>query len=70
MQLEYNTRDGKGNDILKLVQIKEFPIHQIDFECKICGRICTDGRIRPVQTAHAAIRAGCSANLLIINPET
>lgn len=46
MQLEYNTRDGKGNDILKLVQIKEFPVHRIDFECKICGRICTEGSVK------------------------
>lgn len=38
MQLKYNTRDGKGNDILKIIQIKEFPVRANDFTCKICGK--------------------------------
>lgn len=40
MQLNYNTRDGKGNDILKIVKIKEFPTQKIDCECSICGKHC------------------------------
>lgn len=40
MQLNYNTRDGKGNDILKIVKIKEFPTQKIDCECSICGKYC------------------------------
>lgn len=43
MEIEYNTRDGKGNDILKMVEIKEFPLYHHDFTCQICGRECTDG---------------------------
>lgn len=43
MEIEYNTRDGKGNDILKMVKIKEFPLYHHDFTCQICGRECTDG---------------------------
>lgn len=27
MEIEYNTKDGKGNDILKIVKIKEFPLY-------------------------------------------
>lgn len=43
MNLEYRTRDGKGNDIVKDVKIKEFPIEQVEFECKVCHRKCTRG---------------------------
>ena len=43
MEIEYNTRDGKGNDIVKMVKIKEFPLYQHEFTCQICGRECTDG---------------------------
>lgn len=28
MEIEYNTKDGKGNDILKMVKIKEFPLYK------------------------------------------
>lgn len=38
MQLKYNTRDGKGNNILKIIQIKEFPVRMNDFTCRICGK--------------------------------
>lgn len=38
MIIQYNTRDGKGNDIIKDVEIKEFPIVNADFTCKICGQ--------------------------------
>lgn len=43
MEIEYNTKDGKGNDILKMVKIKEFPLYNHDFTCHICGRECTNG---------------------------
>ena len=43
MNLEYRTRDGKGNDIVKDVKIKEFPIEQVEFECKVCHKKCTCG---------------------------
>lgn len=43
MIIKYNTRDGKGNDIIKDIKIKEFPIIQSDFECKICGKQCSEG---------------------------
>lgn len=38
MQLPYETRDGKGNDILKMVDIKEFPIIDKEIECPICKK--------------------------------
>lgn len=43
VEIEYNTRDGKGNDIVKMVKIKEFPLYQHEFTCQICGRSCTEG---------------------------
>lgn len=38
--LKYETRDGKGNDIVKDVEIKEFPTRQGEFECSVCGKQC------------------------------
>lgn len=43
MMIEYNTRDGKGNDIVKEVQIKEYPTENVQFVCKICGRAADRG---------------------------
>lgn len=43
MEIKYNTRDGKGNDIVKMVQIKEFPVHPAEFTCRICGRQQSEG---------------------------
>lgn len=43
MELDYFTRDGKGNDFVKKVAIKEFPIESVDFECPVCHRHCTTG---------------------------
>ncbi len=34
--IQYHTRDGKGNDILKEVKIKQFPVHEVEFDCPIC----------------------------------
>ena len=39
MELDYFTRDGKGNDFVKKVAIKEFPIESVDFECPVCHRL-------------------------------
>lgn len=43
MVIQYNTRDGKGNDIVKDVQIKEFPVVDAHFVCKVCNMECTSG---------------------------
>lgn len=43
MIIAYNTRDGKGNDIVKEVQIKEYPAENVHFICKICGREADHG---------------------------
>lgn len=43
MELRYETRDGKGNDIIKMVKIKEFPVVKTDFECPICRKSCSQG---------------------------
>ena len=36
MVIRYNTRDGKGKDIIKDVEIKEFPVDDVNFTCPIC----------------------------------
>lgn len=36
MQLKYNTRDGSGKDIVKMVEIKDFPTVEKDIVCPIC----------------------------------
>ena len=36
--LLYRTRDGNGNDIVKEIKIKEFPIVKKDFKCPICHK--------------------------------
>lgn len=38
IELKYETRDGKGNDIIKMVQVKEFPADETEFECRICRK--------------------------------
>ncbi len=43
MKLLYQTRDGKGNDFTKEVEIKEFPTENIEFDCKICKKHFTKG---------------------------
>ncbi len=43
MELDYNTRDEKGNDFIKKVKIKEFPVEKHDFECPICHQCKSDG---------------------------
>lgn len=34
----YNTRDAKGNDIVSEVEIKQFDVEKIDFNCSICHK--------------------------------
>lgn len=41
--LIYNTRDGKGNDIIKKVELKKYKKHTVDFTCPICGRDFSEG---------------------------
>lgn len=36
MELRYETRDGEGNDIVKMVQIKEYEAKDTEFDCPIC----------------------------------
>lgn len=43
MELDYLTRDGKGNDILKKVKIKEFPLENVEFDCCVCKNHCDNG---------------------------
>lgn len=43
MIIKYSTRDGKGNDIIKDVQIKEYPADDVDFTCPICGKQAARG---------------------------
>lgn len=43
MIIRYNTRDGNGVDIVKDVEIKEFPAVQGTFTCRICGRSAESG---------------------------
>lgn len=47
MQIPYETRDGNGNDILKMVSIKEYPVVEKTIECPICSR--TVSRCNPIK---------------------
>lgn len=53
MTIKYNTRDGAGHDIIKDVQIKEYPLEDVAFDCKICGHAVTRGiRIKRIVSAN------------------
>lgn len=41
--IQYNTRDAKGNNIIKDVKIKQFSTHEIEFDCPICKRQVSHG---------------------------
>lgn len=43
MILDYLTRDGKGNDFVKKVEIKQFPVESVKFECPICHKQVAEG---------------------------
>lgn len=45
MIIKYKTRDEKGNDFIKDVKIKEFPVVNAEFDCPICKRHCTEGHL-------------------------
>lgn len=49
----YRTRDGKGNNILKDVKIKQFPRQDIEFDCPICKRHVSTGiRIKDIVSSN------------------
>lgn len=53
MEIEYRTRDGKGNDFVKQVQIKQFPKVESEFECPICHRTVQEGtRIKEIVSSN------------------
>lgn len=41
--IPYFTRDGKGNDFVKEVKIKQFQTHDVEFDCPICKRRAATG---------------------------
>lgn len=41
--IQYKTRDGKGNDIIKDVKIKQFTTHEHEFICPVCKRYASFG---------------------------
>lgn len=53
MILLYNTRDGKGNDIVKPVELKEAALEPYDGTCGLCGKAITQGaRIKNLVSAN------------------
>jgi CRISPR type IV-associated protein Csf1 len=36
MEIRYETRDSKGTEIVKMVQLKEYPVEAIEYTCPIC----------------------------------
>lgn len=51
--IPYLTRDGKGNDILKEVKIKQFPVREVEFDCPICNTHAQKGvRIKDIVSAN------------------
>lgn len=43
MKLLYETRGADGKDFVKEVSIKEFPIENAEFDCKVCGKHFSKG---------------------------
>ena len=43
MEIQYRTRDAKGNDFIKAVQIKEFRCYPGKFVCPICHQESSEG---------------------------
>lgn len=43
MQIDYFTRDANGNDFVKKVSIKEFPVEAADYICPVCHRSMQEG---------------------------
>lgn len=43
MELRYETRDGKGTEIVKMVQVKEYPVEAVEYTCPICRKLKQEG---------------------------
>lgn len=43
MELKYKTRDGKGDEIVKMVKIKGYPVETVEFVCPVCKKNETNG---------------------------
>lgn len=43
MKLQYNTRDEKGIDFVKEVDVKQFPSVKCEFVCSVCNKPQTNG---------------------------
>ena len=53
MELRYETRDGKGNDIIKIVPIKEYPVETVEFLCPVCRKQKHEGsRIKKIVSSN------------------
>ena len=51
--IRYLTRDGKGNDFIKEVKIKQFQTYDIDFDCPICHKHTLKGcRIKDIVSSN------------------
>lgn len=47
--VRYSTRDGKGNDIVTDVKIKQYPMQNVTFTCPVCKKETTQGnRIKDI----------------------
>ena len=53
MELRYETRNEKGNDIVKIVPIKEYPVESGEFFCPICRKRKHEGsRVKKIVSGH------------------
>lgn len=53
MELRYETRDEKGNDIVKIVPVKEYPVESGEFLCPICRKQKHEGsRVKKIVSGH------------------
>jgi hypothetical protein len=51
--LTYYTRDGEGNDIVKQIPIKQFPVEEAEYVCPICRRPQREGcRLKKIVSGH------------------
>lgn len=51
--IQYRTRDGSGNDIIKDVKIKQFPKTETEFDCPICKRrVSTGARTKDIVSSN------------------
>lgn len=53
MEIAYQTKDAKGNDFVKQVQIKDYQLHDVDFICPICKQSHSQGcRIKDIVSSN------------------